>query len=481
MMSLTSGLTRPRRLVLGVIVLLLVDIIWVLSAELTGYTFKEFNKPFFTTYVKTSMFMLYMLGFLFWKPWQKQCMECMHKANKPHSIIVNGENSSTEEDSSEDNTLSEPLYVPVKFDDSDKLSSRSDSFSESCDPSKHVRFSNIMEVRQLSEKEAHEAALARLSYSASLRAQQDQQAQLNSKLSVPQVAKVSFMFCLVWFLGNLSYQEAIDDTQVAVVQVFSSTSGLFTLVLAAIFPSSNGDRFTLSKLVAVLVSLGGITLISLSGTNSQDHFKLGSLWALLGAVLYAIYMVMLKKKVDNEDRLDIPMFFGFVGLFNFLIIWPGFFIMNNFHLELFELPTKKVWCYIVVNGLVGTVLSEFLWLWGCFLTSSLIATLSLSLTIPLSVIADIFLNNVKFTWMFFAGAGPVFLSFIAVSILNHYNDWDPIRVAACKLLNCIKSLVSAIFKKRSQTRLPEDQEQTESLISMHDIESDSDSLKCCGN
>lgn len=39
------------------------------------YIFKDenFNKPFFSTYVKTTMFMLYLLGFIFWKPWRDQC------------------------------------------------------------------------------------------------------------------------------------------------------------------------------------------------------------------------------------------------------------------------------------------------------------------------------------------------------------------------------------------------------------------------
>ena len=36
----------------------------------------------------------------------------------------------------------------------------------------------------------------------------------------------------------------------------------------------------------------------------------GSLWSLAGAVLYAVYIVMIKRKVDREDKLDIPMFFG---------------------------------------------------------------------------------------------------------------------------------------------------------------------------
>lgn len=36
----------------------------------------------------------------------------------------------------------------------------------------------------------------------------------------------------------------------------------------------------------------------------------GSLWSLVGAMLYAVYIVMIKRKVDREDKLDIPMFFG---------------------------------------------------------------------------------------------------------------------------------------------------------------------------
>lgn len=37
---------------------------------------------------------------------------------------------------------------------------------------------------------------------------------------------------------------------------------------------------------------------------------IGSLWSLVGAMLYAVYIVMIKRQVDREDKLDIPMFFG---------------------------------------------------------------------------------------------------------------------------------------------------------------------------
>ncbi|XP_042221076.1 solute carrier family 35 member F5-like isoform X1 [Homarus americanus] len=71
---------RERRLALGIFVLLVVDVIWVASSELSEYIFNDtgFNKPFFSTYLKTSMFSLYLLGFIFWSPWRHQCAQRNH-------------------------------------------------------------------------------------------------------------------------------------------------------------------------------------------------------------------------------------------------------------------------------------------------------------------------------------------------------------------------------------------------------------------
>lgn len=44
--------------------------------------------------------------------------------------------------------------------------------------------------------------------------------------------------------------------------------------------------------------------------NELLNVHTGSLWSLVGAMLYAVYIVMIKRRVDREDKLDIPMFFG---------------------------------------------------------------------------------------------------------------------------------------------------------------------------
>ena len=70
-------LTRSQRMVLGVMLLITVDVIWVASSEFTGILFHDldYDKPFFSTYFKTSLFMVYLFGFLTYRPWQEQCAQ----------------------------------------------------------------------------------------------------------------------------------------------------------------------------------------------------------------------------------------------------------------------------------------------------------------------------------------------------------------------------------------------------------------------
>lgn len=119
----------------------------------------------------------------------------------------------------------------------------------------------------------------------------------------------------------------------------------------------------------------------------------GVVLALLSAFFYASYLVLVKRKSDTEEKIDIPLFFGkffidhsnalqlcelkkikqnkslfitqigFVGLWNLLLLWPMFFVLNFTRIELFELPNHRQFLVLVVNGLIGTVLSEALWLW----------------------------------------------------------------------------------------------------------------------
>lgn len=89
----------------------------------------------------------------------------------------------------------------------------------------------------------------------------------------------------------------------------------------------------------------------------------GIVLALFSAFFYASYLVLVKHKSDTEQKIDIPLFFGFVGLWNLLLMWPVFFVLNFTQIEAFELPNRRQFIVLLINGLFGTVLSEALWLW----------------------------------------------------------------------------------------------------------------------
>ncbi|XP_058796700.1 solute carrier family 35 member F5 [Phymastichus coffea] len=452
--KLAVMMNKSQRLVLGLAVLLLVDIIWVSSSELTKYIYKEvaFDKPFFSTYIKTSMFTLYLLGLCFWPPWRDQC-------NKPATYMFIDPNVEDENFYSEASTsLSDPTFVPIKTSEQCERSSGTESDDSSI---RSVRFSKLAEVRHMSESDATEALLARLSYQASVRAGEHARKQAN-KFPVHKVAKIALSFCFPWFIANYSYQMSLSQTEAGIVTVLSSTSSLFTLFLAAFFPSNNGDKFTLSKLVAVTISFLGLVLVGFSDLAIEvNRVPTGIILALVSAFFYATYIVFLRKKVDHEDKMDIPMFFGFVGLFNLTLLWPLFFILHYGKWEIFEWPNPQQWTFLIINGLIGTVLSEVLWLWGCFLTSSLIATLAISLTMPISMIIDVLLKKVEYPCIFYLGTIPMILAFLTVSLLSHFDNWDP-------ALNLMKKLYKWTCRRSRALRIPDlEVEQTESLIGIN--------------
>ena len=104
----------------------------------------------------------------------------------------------------------------------------------------------------------------------------------------------------------------------------------------------------------MLTFLIGLVLVCYSDLKLEDGIPMGSLWTLAGAFFYSSYIVFLRRKIDHEDKLDVPMFFGFVGLFSFMLLWPLFPILHFTNHERFELPNRPQIIAMLVNGIIGT-------------------------------------------------------------------------------------------------------------------------------
>lgn len=144
---------------------------------------------------------------------------------------------------------------------------------------------------------------------------------------------------------------------------------------------------------------------------------MGDILALLSALLYAIYMIFLKVKIREESRIDMQLFFGYVGLFIIFLCWPVGFLLHIFGVERLELPsTRQALAAIVVNMLI-TLSSDYIYVIAMLKTTPLVVTIGISLTIPLAVIGDFFLGKPAAAQVV-VGAFFVLIGFVVVGVEN---------------------------------------------------------------
>jgi solute carrier family 35, member F5 len=81
-------------------------------------------------------------------------------------------------------------------------------------------------------------------------------------------------------------------------------------------------------------------LLKPSAVQRGNLSLLGDSLALVSALFYALYVILLKVRIRSESRIDMQLFFGFVGLFNTFACWPIGVILHLTGAEKFELPTS---------------------------------------------------------------------------------------------------------------------------------------------
>ncbi|KAI9621341.1 hypothetical protein H4Q26_015840 [Puccinia striiformis f. sp. tritici PST-130] len=244
-----------------------------------------------------------------------------------------------------------------------------------------------------------------------------------SRLTTSETAHLASTFVLLWFAANWSVNAALGYTTVSSTTILSSMSGFFTLAIGVL---TGAEKYSFGRLVAVITSIAGVILVSKSDRNlhsihdmpsgknlppPSEHWILGDLLALSSAALYALYVILMKVKVKEESRVDMQLFFGFVGVINMLCFWPMGVILHYTDIEPFSFPqTHKLWISVILNAMC-TFVSDYIYMLAMLKTSPLVVTLGISLTLPVAVIGDIF-----------KGAGLVLSSFVILSLFEQHHS-----------------------------------------------------------
>ncbi|KAI1335228.1 hypothetical protein F5Y15DRAFT_398565 [Xylariaceae sp. FL0016] len=375
------GIWNMARRTLGITLLLVTVFLWTASNFLASYIFSDhtYDKPFFLVYVNSSIFAISMI---------------------PISIKYIKENGGLAQ------VKSIALHEYQTWREESRGGSRLKSTAEEEDPTAGERL-------LVDDEDSFEAVgLPRPGP--------------EPQLSLRETARLSLEFAIIWFLGNYFASACLEYTSVGSVTILTSTSSVWTLVFCAVMRI---EPFSVRKLVGVLASLAGIIMISLvdlSGDGndedrgnfphkSQAQIAIGDAMAFFSAVVYGVYVVVMKVRVGNEERVNMPLFFGLVGVFNILFLWPLFPILHYTGIEPFEWPpTGKIWSIIILNS-VSSFISDMSWAYAMLLTTPLVVTVGLSLTIPLSLIGEMIQYAQYSSFVYWIGAGIVLLSFIFIN------------------------------------------------------------------
>ncbi|MCJ1393185.1 hypothetical protein MMC18_006057 [Xylographa bjoerkii] len=386
-----GGLARRT---LGIALLLITVLLWTISNFLASTIFADnsFSKPYFVTYLNTSFFSFFLLFSLVRQLW---------KNHGSITKVMRGGTTHVRYGSIEAHEHEAFLKPDLGHGVQRENSSSSDSLYND-------------------ESMTNSKTFLRAAHS-----------QHEAGLSVRDTAKLSLEFCILW--ANYFIAACLEYTTVASSTILMSTSSIWTLLLGALLKV---EMFTVKKMIGVLASLAGIILIStvdLSGSTDKNRgsfphksptqIAIGDALALGSAVLYGIYTIFMKKRIGDEGKVDMLLFFGFVGAFNMAALWPGFLVLHFTGLETFQLPpTNRIWTIVIVNSITSLV-SDFCWAYAMLLTSPLVVTVGLSLCIPLSLIGQMIINSQTSSIVYWIGACVVFLSFI---FINHESQEDEV-------------------------------------------------------
>ncbi|KAJ6519938.1 hypothetical protein C8R45DRAFT_953318 [Mycena sanguinolenta] len=359
-----SRLRATRDYAIGIGLLLIVVILWTSSNFVTQGMYQGgFEKPFLVTYLNTSAFALYLIPYQLRRWWRRR-----------HGY--------------EQGERGRAQYQPLPVDSVEVLP---EPGPISSDPS--------------------EEALP--------------------PLTIQETARLAATFCSFWFIANWTVNAALDFTSVASATILSSMSGFFTLGIGRIF---RVETLSFAKIGAVITSFVGVILVSLSDSvqpqqpagpasrplaHAEDlapRPRLGDALALISALFYALYVILLKVRMRTESRVDMQLFFGFVGLFNILAYWPVGIFLHLIGVETLELPKGNAIAALAINMAI-TLSSDFLYVLAMLKTTPLVVTVGLSLTIPLAVLGDFILGKFTRGQVIF-GALLVLLSFVVVGLDN---------------------------------------------------------------
>lgn len=229
------------------------------------------------------------------------------------------------------------------------------------------------------------------------------------------VIRVSAVIAPLWFIANFTYNQSLDYTSVTSNTIMSSTSTVFTFLISVL---ALKEPFNWWKLLGVALCMGGNVVTLANDSDSENDHVWGDIEALFSSFMYAVYTTVIRRMIPDEEQVSISVFFGFIGLISLVCIAPVEIIFHFTNVESLDGLTWKILGLLVFNTLFNNVLSDYLWARSVLLTSPTVATVGLSLTVPVAIISDRIFNDTNPTGWTILAALLVIAGFVLINLIS---------------------------------------------------------------
>merc|ERR1712173_341969 len=103
------------------------------------------------------------------------------------------------------------------------------------------------------------------------------------------------------------------------------------------------------------------------------------------------------------------------GTINALTLWPFLFILDALKIEQFEWPSPDILGLLTLNGLIS-VASDYFWAQSILFTSPVVATVGISMMMPVAMIADEIFRGQRHSALYWMGSLLVMIGFVLVNL-----------------------------------------------------------------
>jgi len=210
---------------------------------------------------------------------------------------------------------------------------------------------------------------------------------------------LGLIFALHWY----SYFYSIKTANASLAAIGVATFGIHLLILSSIF---NREKISMSDIVAVIISIGGIYIASPSLDLELGKLQ-GFMLAIVSGFLYAC-LPLINRRLDH-----IPTSTRALGQFGFALL--GFLFLlpqSNFELDDYD------WQGLILLGVLSTLVAHTLWIKVSTELPTNLTAVIYYCYVPIAMLLSFLMLGESITWQKITGAMMIISANIMVILMH---------------------------------------------------------------